>query len=101
MLKPGGLAVLYFGRWQWLSPLKPGYWRIRTDRMIEKIRLPRGFEERPSVVNEINLIVNLSKASHVACASGLDVLKILTSRRRAPNDAQLPGAQHGLVLRKR
>lgn len=101
VLKPGGFAVLYFARWQWLSHLKPGQWRIHADRMIEKFRLPAGYEERPSVVNEINLFVNLSHAKNLAKSAGFDVLKTLTSRRRIPDDARLPGAQHGLVLRRR
>lgn len=99
-LKPGGLAVLYFGRWQWLSHLTPGTWRTHVDRIIEKIRLPSGYEERPSVVNEINLIISLPKAISVAQRSGFEVLKTLTSRRRVPDYAHLPGAQHGIVLRR-
>ncbi|MFA7342783.1 MAG: class I SAM-dependent methyltransferase [Terrimicrobiaceae bacterium] len=101
VLKPGGLAVLYFGRWQWLSRLKPGSWRIHADRLLERIRLPAGFEETPAVVNEINLRVSLPKAKAVAKSAGFEVLKTLTSRRRVPDDALLPGAQHGLVLRWR
>ena len=101
VLKPGGLAILYFGRWQWLSHMKPGKWRVIADRFLEKIRLPSGYDERPSVVNEINLIVTLPKAMNLANAAGFDVLATLTSRRRVPDDAHLPGAQHGLVLRKR
>jgi len=101
VLKPGGLAVLYFGRWQWISHLKPGAWRIHADKFIEKIRIQQGYEERPSVVNEINLLITLPKAISVAKSAGFEVLKTLTSRRRAPDDARLPGAQHGLVLRRR
>ncbi len=100
VLKPGGTAILYFGRWQWLSHMKPGKWRILADRFLERIRLPSGYEERPSVVNEINLIVTLPKAIELAHAAGFKVLKTLTSRRRVPDDALLPGAQHGLVLRR-
>lgn len=101
VLKPGGLAVVYFARWQWVSHLKPGQWRILADRMIERVRLPSGYEERPAVVNEINLVVTRSKAIHVAENAGFAVVKTLTSRRRVPDDARLPGAQHGLVLRRR
>ena len=80
--------------------MKPGKWRILADRFLERIRLPSGYEERPSVVNEINLIVTLPKAIELAHAAGFKVLKTLTSRRRVPDDALLPGAQHGLVLRR-
>ncbi len=101
VLKPGGIAILYFGRWQWLSHMKTGQWRVIADRFLERIRLPSGYEERPTVVNEINLVVTLSKAIKLAHAAGFEVLTTMTSRRRLPDDARLPGAQHGLVLRRK
>jgi SAM-dependent methyltransferase len=100
VLKPGGLAVLYFARrYRWSFNRASGL-LYAMDRLIEPLLLRQGYEEVPAPVNSTNLRVSLGHASALARTIGFDVLHALVSRRRVPDGAALYGGQHGLVLRK-
>jgi len=100
VLKPEGVAVLYFGRKYGWSFNRSSRWLYLADRFTERFRLRRGFEELPARVNGTNLKVSLSCASDLAISTGFAVLHTLVSRRRVPDGIALYGGQNGMVLRK-
>ena len=100
IMKPGGVAMLYFGRW---APLTLGkrrpfaYW---AERFCERFFLPKGYKELPAHVNDTNLIVTLPYAKNFARSLGFEVLGVTVSRRRVPDGLSILGSQHGLILSK-
>ena len=101
VLKPGGIAVLYFGRKCLLSAnrgLKILYW---LDRCAERLLLREGYQEIPEKVNDINLIVSMHFAKRLARKIGFDILKDLVSHKKVPDGMALYGGQNGLVVRRR
>lgn len=100
VLKPGGIAVLYFGRkyrWSFNHSSRILY---ALDRLMEPLSLTNGFEEIAAPVNSTNLRVSLSHAKRLAASVGFTVVRTLVSRRRVPDGANLFGGQNGLVLLK-
>ena len=100
VMKPGAVAVLYFGRSYHWSFDRSSRWLYLLDRFTEPFRLTGGFEEVPAAVNCTNLRVSLTCAARVAKATGFIVLRALVSRRRVPDGVMRYGGQNGLVLRK-
>jgi SAM-dependent methyltransferase len=100
-VKPGGLAVLYFGRWCHWSLGRRSRARYLADRLGEGLLLWRGFREIAAPVNHTNLLVRLGYACRVARRAGFDVLRRVVSHRQVPDGTRLYGGQHGLVLRRR
>jgi ubiquinone/menaquinone biosynthesis C-methylase UbiE len=100
VLKPGGLAMIYFGRWCHWSLGTRSAWRYAADRVAERVLLRGGFRERPAPVNHTNLLVSLGYASRSARRAGFDVLRRVVSRRQVPDGTRLYGGQHGFVLRR-
>jgi SAM-dependent methyltransferase len=100
VLKPGGLAVLYFARWYRWSFGRSSRLLYVADRMLEPFFLWKGYEELPARVNSTNLRVSLRQARWLARGVGFEVLRALVSGRRVPDGAALYGGQHGLVLKK-
>jgi ubiquinone/menaquinone biosynthesis C-methylase UbiE len=101
VLRPGGIAVLYFGRKRLLSFNRRAHVLYLADRLLEDFFLPRGYQEMPASVNSTNLIVSLAYAKRLATDSGFDVLAELVSRKIGADGDSRYGGQHGLVLRKR
>lgn len=100
VLKPGGIAILYFGRkyrWSFNRSSRSLY---LLDRFVESLWLKQGFEELRAPVNCTNLRVSLSHARKLASSMGFMVLRTLVSRRRVPDGVVLYGGQNGLVLKK-
>jgi SAM-dependent methyltransferase len=100
VLKPGGLAVLYFARRYRWSFNRSSRLLYGLDRLLEPLLLWKGYEELPAAVNSTNLRVSLRAAASLASAIGFEVMRALVSRRRMPDGAALYGGQHGLVLKK-
>jgi SAM-dependent methyltransferase len=100
VLKPGGLAVLYFARRYRWSFDRSSRFLYGLDRLLEPLFLWKGYEELPAPVNSTNLRVSLRQATSLARAIGFEVVRTLVSRRRVPDGAALYGGQHGLVLKK-
>jgi len=100
ILKPNGIAVLYFGRKCILSTNRASRMLYSVDRFAERILLRRGFQELVSKVNCINLIVSLSHAKSLVRNACFEVLTELVSRKKVPDGIKLYGGQNGLVIRK-
>ena len=100
VLKPGGVAVLYFGRRYRWSFNRSSRLLYAVDRLMEPIWLRHGYEELPAPVNSTNLRVSIRHAKHLAKSLGFNVMRTLVSRRRVPDGVTLYGGQHGLVLTK-
>lgn len=100
VLKPGGVAVLYFARRYRWSFDRSSRLLYGLDRLLEPVLLWKGYEELPAPVNSTNLRVSLRQATSLARAIGFEVARTLVSRRRVPDGAALYGGQHGLVLKK-
>jgi len=100
-LRPGGLAVLYCGRFAPFSQNRRGAWRVWLDRLAELAYVPRGWKELPARVNCTNLPSTLPHFRRMARDAGFDVLDHVVSRKKVPNGVNTYGMQHGLVLRKR
>ncbi len=101
LLRPNGVAVLYFGRKYLLSinrSLSAFYW---FDRVLEGFALPKGYQEKPARVNETNLLISLNHAKKLAGAIGFHPQEELVSRKTVPDGVRLYGGQNGLVLLKR
>lgn len=100
VLKPGGLAVLYFARrYRWSFNRSSGL-LYTLDRLVEPLLIRQGYEELPASVNSTNLRVSLRQGKSLARSIGFDVMRTLVSRRRVPDGTALYGGQHGLVLKK-
>ena len=100
VLKPGGLAVLYFARRYRWSFDRSSRLLYGLDRLLEPLLLWKGYEELPAPVNSTNLRVSLRQATLLARAIGFQVVRTLVSHRRVPDGAGLYGGQHGLLLKK-
>lgn len=100
ILKPGGIAVLYFGRKFTFSFNRSSRVLYLIDRFAERILLPRGFQELPARVDCTNLKVCLSHARSLARKTGFEVLSELVSHKKVPDGIRLYGGQNGLVIKK-
>lgn len=100
VLKPGGVALLYFGRWAPLSLNRSRPWAYFAERLLEPVFLPGGFRELPAKVNDTNLLVSLSYARRQCRQAGFRIRKTLVSRKRVPDGLNLFGSQHGLLVEK-
>jgi ubiquinone/menaquinone biosynthesis C-methylase UbiE len=101
VLRPGGLAMVYFGRWCHFSIGRRSRLLYAADRLGERLLLRRGYREMRAPVNHTNLLVASGYAARSARAAGFDVLRRVVSHRRVPDGTNLYGGQHGLVLRRR
>jgi ubiquinone/menaquinone biosynthesis C-methylase UbiE len=100
VLKPGGIALIYFGRkcrFSLRNASRLSYW---IDRILEKIILPKGYQEIAAKVNCTNLFVSLSCAKHLCTKIGFKVIDTVVSHKDVPNNYGLFGGQHGLILKK-
>ena len=100
VLKPGGLAVLYFGRYTRFSHNQRSATLYWLDRFLENMLMPHGYRELPAKVNEYNLLVTLPCAKREAKRRGLWPLRTLVSRKNVPDGVRRYGSQHGLLLQK-
>jgi len=100
VLKPGGLALIYFGRWAHWSLGTSSRLRYALDRTTEALLLRRGYREMQVPVNHTNLLVTVRYASRSARRAGFAIIDRVVSRRQVPDGTTLFGGQHGLVLRR-
>lgn len=101
VLRPGGLAVLYFGRRVYYSHNRSSALLYQIDRALERFLLPKGYQEFPAKVNAENLHIALNYARAESRRRGFEVLAGLRSHKGVPDGYGKYGRQHGLVLRKR
>lgn len=100
ILKPNGLAILYFGRYYKFSINRASKFLYLLDNFLELIKLKGRYLELPARINEINLKVSLIYAKKIAKKFGFEVCKTLVSHKKVPNGMRLYGGQHGLILQK-
>ncbi len=101
VMKPGGVGILYFGRWCHFSKNRSAACLYLLDRLAAGLRLwPRGYREIPARVNEINLLISPARAARVARGAGFRIQGIGVSRRSIPDGLSLYGGQHSLLVRK-
>lgn len=99
VLKPGGVAVLYFGRYCPWSYGRASRALVALDRWLARYALPGGYKELVARVNCVNLLVGEAYARDLALLHGLTPVHAMVSRRPGhPRSAF--GGQHGLVLVK-
>lgn len=101
VLRPGGLAVIYFGRRAKFSHNRSEPWLYLLDRLAEPFLLPKGYASFPAKVNAENLHIALGYARKASTQRGFEVLRALRSHKGVPDGFGRYGRQHGLVLRKR
>ena len=101
VLKPGGVAILYFGRKHILSINRRSWLLYRLDCLLEWLILHRGYKELSARVNSTNLVIRLGFAKHLARKAGFDVLGSIPSHKRVPDGVTLFGGQNGIILRKK
>lgn len=100
VLKPQGLAVIYFGRRTAFSHNRSSRALYVLDHVLERIYMPKGYREFPARVNAENLYVGLPYAKRSARRHGLRVLAELPSHKGVPDGYGRYGRQHGLVLQR-
>ena len=101
ILKPGGVAILYFGRKHILS-INRRYWLLyRLDCLLEWIFLYRGYQELSARVNTTNLVIRLGYAKHLAQTAGFEILGSVPSHKHVPDGIALFGGQNGILIRKK
>lgn len=100
VLKPGGTAILYFGRYGRFSKGNSSLLLYIIDQFLGMLILRNGYREITSKVNDINLILSLDYVKDLSRVLGFEILGQVVSRFRVPDGVNLYGGQHGLVLKK-
>lgn len=101
VLRAGGLAMLYVGRYSKFSGNRASRFLVAVDMVVENLVMLRGYEEMAARVNETNLRVTLPFARALAKDVGFEVLSWDISRKNLPDGYARFGGQYGLLLRKR
>lgn len=101
VLRKGGYAVLYFGRYSFFSKGRKKNVFYLLDSLIEKFFLKKGYMEIKTKVNEVNLFVSLDHAIHISESAGFEICsELLSYRYGVDGKFSLMGGQNGLVLKK-
>ena len=100
VLRPDGLAMIYFGRWCHWSLARRSRLRYAADCLGERVLLREGYREMAAPVNHTNLLVRRGFAATLARQIGFDVLDRVVSHKQVPDGTVLYGGQHGLVLKR-
>ena len=100
ILKPGGIAVLYFGRYCRFSLNKESKVLYEIDNLLEKYKLHKGYKEIKAEVNCINLLVAKGYMKRLAKHMGFSIHEELVSRKGIPNSTKIYGLQNGLLMKK-
>ena len=100
VLRPGGFALLYFGRKVKWSINKKAQLLFRLDCLAENHWLPKGFMEIPAEVNHTNLLITRKFAKKLALGFGFRFLDYVVSYKSVPGGFGRYGGQHGILLSK-
>ncbi len=100
VLRPGGVAMLYFGRFAKFSGYRHSRILYLVDKLLEGLVFWQGYREIPAAVNDMNLLITLRHAKGVVQKAGFTVLGSYGSRRKIPDGTHIYGLQHGLLLKK-
>lgn len=100
VLKHGGVAVIYFGRFKLFSYRRSSKLLLLLDRMLENFYLRKGYLEIEANVNCNNLIISTKYAIRTCQAHNLSIEKILVSYRKSDDGKRVFGGQNGLILKR-
>jgi SAM-dependent methyltransferase len=100
VLKPGGLALIYFGRVSLRSAYKESRLLALADILIESLGLCPDHQELTARVNQVNLRISLKAARRLCRSIGFGIIGYGLSRRRPPQEANRFGGQSYLLLAK-
>lgn len=100
VLKPGGVAILYFGRKAHWSINKRNRFLFWLECIFENFWMPVGFSEIPAQVNHTNLLITRKYAKKFAQETGFHFLRFVVSFKDVPAGFGRYGGQHGILLRK-
>lgn len=100
ILKPGGTAVVYFGRLALLSHNRRSSVLYFLDRLVEVVLLPRGWKELPARVNCTNIIFSLGHFKSKLRKRGFRIFTTMSSRKKVPDNVEKFGMQHGVIFGK-
>jgi SAM-dependent methyltransferase len=100
VLRPGGFALLYFGRKAQWSINKEAPMLFRLECLAENLWLPKGFMEIPAEVNHTNLLVTRKFAKKLSRGFGFRFLNYVVSYKGVPGGFGRYGGQHGILLSK-
>lgn len=101
VLKPGGLAMLYYGRYCRLSLGTSSRVRLWLDRLLEETLFRTRYRENTAKVNDVNLTLSAPLARSICRGAGLRCVGTFISRKRVPDSYDRFGRQSGLLLRKK
>lgn len=99
-VKPGGFAIIYFGRYKLFSFNTNSKILLNIDRILEKIFLPQGYREIKAKVNCTNLLVSLRYAIMLCRKEGFSIKSSLVSQRQGGFRETLFGGQNGLIIQR-
>lgn len=100
VLKPGGLAVLYFGRKALWSLNKRSKLLLWADILVENILLADGYMEIQADINHTNLLLTREYARKLVVSTGFRFLKYVVSYKQLPDGFGRFGGQHGIVIQR-
>jgi ubiquinone/menaquinone biosynthesis C-methylase UbiE len=100
VLKPGGIAVLYFGRFCHFSLNQKSKLRYFVDDALESFFLTKGYKELESPVNCINLLVSKKYMKQLSKNIGFQIILDIPSYKPDGNGNKIYGLQNGLVIKK-
>lgn len=100
VLRPGGRAVLYFGRFAQFSYCRRLRLLLWLDRVFEPLMLRGGYREAEARVNCTNLFITMRYATGLCRDCGLEVDAELVSYRIDSRGARRFGGQNGLLVRR-
>lgn len=100
ILKTNGIAVIYFGRWSYFSLNHGSRTMLKIDTILENLFVKKGFSEKNTRTNDINLILSMNKAQQICTEVGFKVNQKVVSRREDFNMISTFGNQYGLILQK-
>ena len=101
VLKRGGVAVLYYGRYSKFSLDTSSRVRLALDRLLEETVFRNRFRENAAKVNDVNLMLAAPLARSICERAGLRCVRSFVSRKRVPDSYRRFGRQFGLLLEKR
>lgn len=100
VLKPGAVALLYFGRKAQWSINKKAPFLFWIECLAENIWLSKGFLEISAEVNHTNLMITRRFAKDLAQTLGFRFLSYAVSYKGVPGGFGRYGGQHGILVRK-
>jgi ubiquinone/menaquinone biosynthesis C-methylase UbiE len=100
VLKPDGIAIIYYGRTSRLSLNRKSILLAKLDSILEFLPFNSKYKEIEAHVNCTNLLVSKRYASQIARSIGFEILTSGKSRRNVPDGGNFYGGQNYFILKK-